>query len=101
MSFEVQQPLLALDSTAKARKRSIGAYDPVTGNNDGNGIAAIRESHRPRPIGIVQALGELTVTARFTEGDLGQLAPDALLKFGALHAQGQVEFAPLAGEIFG
>src|SRR5580693_9309270 len=95
-----QQPFLALDAPAKAGQRTIGADDPMTGNDDGDWIAAIRQPNRPRSIGIVQAFGELPVAARFAERYFCQLAPNALLKFGARHAQRQIEFAALTGEVF-
>ena len=72
----------------------------MTGNEDGNRIAAIRQADGTRSIRIVQSLGELSVAARLAERNFCQFAPDALLEPGALHAQWQIEFATLAREIF-
>ena len=43
--------------------------------------------------------GDLEVTPRLAVRDPFQFAPDALLKCGALHVQGQIEVAQFAGEI--
>jgi hypothetical protein len=95
-----QQPFFAIETAAEAGQRAVGTDHPMTGNDDSDRIAAIREADGPRSVGIVQALGELSVAARLTERNFCQFAPDALLKLGAIHAQRQIEFAALAGEIF-
>src|SRR5258707_3151105 len=100
LAFMGQQPFFAVDAAAKARQGTVGTDHPMTGDDDGNGIAAIRETHGARSIGIVQTFGERTVPARFAARTFVQLAPDPLLKLGAVHAQWQIELAAFTGEIF-
>src|SRR5579859_965587 len=95
-----EQPFFALQAAAEARQRAVGTDDAMTGNDDGNGIASIREADGARAVGIANALGELTIAPGFAEGYFCELAPHPLLKFAALHFQGQIEFAPSARKIF-
>jgi hypothetical protein len=81
-----EQPLLAVETTAVPGQRSIRADHPMAGHQDGNGIASVRESHRPRCIRIADMFRELTVAPRFSVGNLGERVPDALLEFGAFQA---------------
>ncbi len=41
-----EQPIFALDTAAESRERTVGADHPVAGNDDGDGVAPIRETDR-------------------------------------------------------
>src|ERR1700730_13511592 len=82
-----QQPFLALDTAADTGQRAICADHSGTGNDDGNGIAAIRQTHRTRAIGVPQAFGELAIAPGFSERDLQKFVPHTLLNLGALHLE--------------
>jgi len=56
-AFKFQQPFLPPQSPAITHQLSIAANYAVTGNNNGNGISAIRSSHGTGPSGIGPASG--------------------------------------------
>src|SRR5260370_38605756 len=95
-----EQPLFARQAAAVAGQRSVRTDDPMARHQGGNGIAAVREPHRPRSILVADALCEFAVAPGFPIWNLRELAPNAQLKWGALHAQRQIEFTALPREVF-
>ena len=66
-----QQPFL-LGSAARAGKSTgaaIGGHDPMTGNDDGHRVLAVREPDRPRGTGAPQHCGKLSIGRRRTRAD--------------------------------
>src|ERR1700687_1547694 len=69
-------------------------------NEDGNGIAAVREPDRPRSIRIADALRQFTVAPGFPIRNLRERTPYALLEFGTVRVQRQIEVAAVPREVF-
>src|ERR1700730_8961716 len=82
-----EQPLLALQAAAVAGQRSVRTDDPMARNQDGNGIAAVREPHRPRGIRIADAPRQFTVAPGFPIRNFRECTPDALLEFRTVEAE--------------
>src|SRR6185295_4799094 len=84
----LQEPLLAPQSAAIARERAIGPNYPVTGHDDGNGIAAIGKTHCPHGILVAQPNGQLAVGNCRAARNALQLIPYLALKFRAAAIRG-------------
>src|SRR6266404_7238844 len=95
-----EQPLLALQAAAVAGQRAVRTDDPMARNQDGNGIAAVREPHRPRCIRIADALRQLTVAPGCPVRNFSERTPYALLELGSLQVQRQIEVAAGSREVF-
>ena len=99
-AFVRQQPALAVQAPAVARERPIRADHPVTGHDDGDGIAVVGETHRARRARIADPPRELAVAPGFAERDFLQFLPHPALKGGAPELQGQLETAARTREVF-
>ena len=92
----VEQPFFAPEAAAVAYEVAFGAYDAVAGNDDDDIIFSVGGCRGADGLGVAEAAGELEIAERFTEGDGGELGPNALLEGGAFLADGEVEDAALA-----
>ena len=97
-ALEVQQLLLDREAAAEARQRTIRADDAMAGNDDGNGIAAIREAHRARGFRVAEIRGQPAVRRGLAVGNVQQAFPDPALEIGAARIQRQVELARCAAK---
>jgi len=95
----VEQPFFAPEAAAVAYEVAFGAYDAVAGNDDDDIIFSVGGCRGADGLGVAEAAGELEIAERFTEGDGGELGPNALLEGGAFLADGEVEDAALALKI--
>src|SRR5690606_17863876 len=73
--------------------------DAVAGDDDGDGVLAVGQSHGADCLGSADAFGDVFVADGYAIGDFRQRLPDALLKGSALGARWQIEVAQFAGEI--
>src|SRR5690606_41115794 len=89
--FEVQQPLLALQAAAVAGEAAGGADDPVAGDDDAAGVAAVGEADGAGRLGAAEGVGEPSVGTGLAVGDARQRVPDAALERGAVRAQREGE----------
>lgn len=95
-----QQCALALQPPGVADDRAVRADHAVTGHDDGEGVAPVRQAHRPRRIGLPQLPGQCAVGDRRAVGDGAQGVPDARLERRPYGGQRQVEGGPRAAEVF-
>src|SRR6185295_11224802 len=86
----LQEPLLAPQSAAIARKRAIGPDYPVTGHDDGNGIAAIGKTHCPHGILVAQPNGQLAIGDCRAAGNPLEFIPHLALEFRAAAIGGDI-----------
>src|SRR5260370_12026643 len=99
LAFEFEKHFLRGETAAKSCKAAVAADDAVAWNNDGNGIAPVRQSHRANSFGIADALGELRVENRFSIGNRAQGIPHAKLKGRSFHRQRQIKFLQFAADV--
>ena len=59
--FKVQQSLLYLDPMAKTAQAAIAFNDPVTGNDQGQGIIAVGVPHRTKSLWMTDGLCNLLI----------------------------------------
>ncbi|MCY1443893.1 hypothetical protein D9M71_603350 [compost metagenome] len=72
----------------------------MAGDDHGDGIGAIGGADGAHRFRSADAFGQFGVAGGAAEGDVQQGLPDFALELGALWRQWQVEFLPLAGEVF-
>ena len=94
-----QQPRLRFESAAETRERPAAADDPVTGRDDGDGIAAVCGTDRADGGGIADGARDVGVGARFAAGDGEQLRPYLALEIGAAKFEREIEGAAFAREV--
>src|SRR5690606_2109244 len=70
-----QQCPLALEATAIAGEVAGRTDHPVAWHHDGQRVAAVGQSDRPRSPGTAESLRDLTVASGLAVGDPQQLAP--------------------------
>jgi len=93
--FVLQQPLFAPEAATIADQGAIRAYDPVAGDDDGNGILIIGVSHSTIGIGFTDGPCHVSVGGQLAVRDLFQPLPDEFLKGRSL--QKELEGEVLAG----
>ena len=97
-ALEVQQLLLDREAAAETRQRTIRADDAMAGNDDGNGIADIRQAHRARGFRVAEIRGQPAVRRGLAVGNVQQAFPDPALEIGAaLTAAGHRSLVVSAG----
>ena len=99
LELEAQQIRLRSQAPGVANEVSVAAQDAVTGDDDGDGIGAVRGRNRTDGVGVAQTLGQLEVGDGRTERYLPQSVPHPLLKCRSDQAQRQVESLPRAAEV--
>ena len=98
--FQFQQLLFHFQSPGIAGKRTVTPHHPVAGDQDGQGIIPVGQSHRPGSAGTANALCQRAVALGLPVGDLQEGLPDFALKVRTHGRQRQVKNLPLAVEIF-
>jgi len=93
------QFFLVRKAAPKTGQASIAADHAVARNNDGNGIAAIRKSHRAHRLRIPNLLRELRIRYGFAIRNCPQADPYTELKLRSLRCQGQIKLLQFSGEI--
>src|SRR5210317_686530 len=99
LELEAQQIRLRSQAPGVANEVSVTAQDAVTGDDDGDGIGAVRGRNRTDRVGVARTLGQLQVGDGRTVRYLLQSVPHALLKCRSDQAQWQVESLPRAAEV--
>ena len=94
-----QQPRLRFESAAETRERPTAADDPVTGRDDGDGIATVRGTDRADGGWIADGARDVGVGARFAAGNREQHGPHPALEIGAAEFEREIEGAAFAGEV--
>src|SRR5579859_2462555 len=67
-------------------------------NNDRDGIGTVRQADGARSSRVTEVARELAVGGRLAKRNVQQGVPDALLEFGSLRLQSQIETLQFAGE---
>src|SRR5205085_8831844 len=99
-ALEGEQPMLDRQPPAVAGQPSVRANHAMTGNDDGQRIAAVGETDRSRRRWLTNLRRERAVRDRPAVGNVEQRAPDSLLKGRPVGRERQVEHATLAFEVF-
>jgi hypothetical protein len=99
LELEAQQIRLRSQTPSVANEVSVTAEDAVTGDDDGDGIGAVRGRNCTDGVGVAQTLGQLQVDDVRSEQYFLQRVPRALLKCRSGQAQRQVESLPRAAEV--
>ena len=95
-----EQPALARDAAAIARQCPVRSDDAMAGDDDADGIVAIRVAHRTDGGGPPDPLRQRPIGDGLSAGDLAQRPPDAFLEGRAPRRHGQgIDRVELAGEI--
>ncbi len=97
--LQVEQDALGLEPSGIAGEGAVRPDDPMTGDDDGNRVACVREPDGPRCPRLADTAGDLTIRAGLPVGDLAQRVPHPLLKAGAGWTQSDVEAGALTGEV--
>jgi hypothetical protein len=90
LAFVFQEPSLAFHAAAITGEGTVRANDAVTGNDDSNGIGAIRQTDCPDCGWAADAIGEFGVRDGGAERNLSQRLPYLTLKGRAVGFDGQV-----------
>src|SRR5690606_15930103 len=98
-AFQSKQLALDRQAAAVTGKAAVRADHAVTGNDHGNGIAAVRKAHGSHGIGIAEPARDLGITCRTTIGNFAQRLPHALLERRAPRCKRQIEVTPLTVKI--
>src|SRR5216684_8375267 len=80
LAFEFQKFLLCGEAAAKTREAAVAADHAMARNDDGDGIAAVRQADGTDSLGIADALSELQVGNRLSVRNPTQRIPDSQLK---------------------
>ena len=93
-----EQPPLYVQAARKARQRPVRAYDPVAGDQDGDGVVVDGLAHG---LGGAAARcpGQGPVADRLSKGDLPQRPPHPLLEGGPRRRKGRRGARVPAGEV--
>lgn len=97
LSFE--EGFLAIQSTGETRETSVGADDSVTGDEDGNRIAADRGTDGSTGRGFVHCRSQLAIGPSLTKRNRAEFGPHRALKFCPAWGQREREFLQLASEV--
>ena len=98
--LEAKQGGLAVQATGIPGQRPIGTDDPVTGQDDRDGVGAVGRPHRPRGTGgIPRAAAMAPYVVVVPHGIVARCSQHPTLEVGPLRAQWQVEDAQRAGEV--
>ena len=100
MAFVSQQSLLNGESSAIADKFPVASDDPMTGDDDRNGVLPVCRSHGTAGLGPADRFRDLSVGQRSSIGDGLKGLPDALLKRGSPRSQVDRERFASPGKIF-
>src|SRR5258708_39881927 len=68
-------------------------------NDDGDGIAPVRQSYSAHRFGFADALGKLQVGNGFSVRNPSQRIPDVQLKLSSFERQRHIKFSQLAAEL--
>jgi hypothetical protein len=98
-AFKRQKFLLDRQATSIACQPSVAPDNPVAGNNDGNGILAIGQTHRTDRLRLPDAISQLAVGDGLSVGDGEQILPNAELKRRALERERQTELFQFSPEV--
>ncbi len=82
-AFEGQKFFFDGQTAAVSGEPAVGADDAMAGDDDGNGIGAVGQSHSARGVGVADAASEFAVGDGFTVRDFNEFAPDFLLEWCA------------------
>src|SRR6266702_8491475 len=97
--FEFEKHFLCGEATAKSCEAAVAADHAMARNNDGNGIAPVRQTHRAHGFGIPDALRQVSVGNRFSVGNGAQGLPNAKLKIRPFQRQREIELLQFTAEI--
>ena len=75
-AFQIQQELFGLQPAAEANHLAACPDNPVTGNNDGNGIGVVGQTDGTACAGRAQCVGDIAIGSGFTERNIQQRLPD-------------------------
>src|SRR6185312_7825667 len=95
----IEQPALSLEPAAVADETSRGADQAVAGDDDREGVAAVRQPRRTGGSRAADGGRQLAVGARLAIGDPEQRPPHDALELAPGEPQGQLECRALAGEV--
>src|SRR6266545_1055796 len=86
-----EEGALALDAATIPGQRSIGSYDAVARNRDGDAVRAAGPRHGPRCFWRADGLRNFCIAGRRAHGDAAERLPHAMLKGGPADVEGKVE----------
>ena len=98
-ALEFQELALDLDSVGEAGQGSGGTDDPMAWDDEGDGVGGVGSPDRTRGVGISDLFCEVSVGSNRAERDLGEDAPDPMLKFRSLRREGDGEMLTLPRDV--
>src|SRR5690554_1858247 len=90
-AFALQERALSPDTPTISGQRAVASQDAVTGNGDRHQVGGTRAGDRARGAGSTDGAGNLGIGRGLAERNLAKLLPNALLKFGSIEVEFQVE----------
>src|SRR5947209_635135 len=97
--LESEEESFAIDAAAVSRHGTIRADHAMTGYDDRNRVAAVRETYRAHRVRIADASREFSVADRLPETNFAKPLPHAALKVASDEIEWQIERRTLAGKI--
>src|SRR5258708_3389348 len=97
--LQVKQVAICINTTGKPGQRARSPHHAVARGDDRDRVAAIRGAHRARGCGMADLARDLTIAAGLAKWDCQQGCPNALLKFGALDVERNVESLQVSREV--
>ena len=97
--LDLEQGTLPLQAARVAGELSRAADHPVTGDHDGQRVAAHRRADVPRVRPGPEVASQVAVGGRLPVGDLRDQLPHPPVEVGAVRLQGQLERAAVPGEV--
>ena len=98
--FVMNEPSLALQSSGVTCKFAITSNDPMTRDEQPVLVFATGTAYGSHSLGRFDALGDLEIGSRSTQGNTSQFLPYALLKRSACNVQKNREMGTFALEVF-
>src|ERR1700736_3324165 len=97
--FVVEEPLLGGQPTAESGQRSVGSDNPMTGEDDADGIRAVGSAEGARGLGDAERGRLLTIAGRGAERDTSQRPPGCELEARTLQVEREIERRARSGEV--
>src|SRR4029450_1070778 len=97
--FSVDQPAFTLDAPAIAGQAAVLADDPVTRDDQANGVRRARSRHRPNGGRRANRSRDLAVGTGLAIGDRLQILPDSPLERRRLNVDRQIQMRAPAAEV--
>lgn len=99
LDLQIEQSPFTPEPTAVSSQLAIRAHHSVTGNDDREGVGAVRRSYCSNRLGSTHCASHVPVRCGTAIGDIEQRAPDLLLKLRAAGANGCLKDPERADEV--